>query len=80
MVKAIFTPDFKKKFEKIVDKSLKERIIKQITKIKLNPELGKPMRYSRKGTRKIYVKPHRIAYILDEGRVIFLDIYHKDEQ
>jgi len=51
MVKVKFDPSFKKIFSKIKDKSLKERILKQIIKIKDNPEFGKPMKYSRKGTR-----------------------------
>jgi hypothetical protein len=40
------------------------------------------MRYSRKGTRELYVPPFRIAYsyIKEENVLIFLDLYHKDEQ
>lgn len=45
---------FLKKFSKIKDKNLKKSIIKQVDKIIVNPEIGKPMKYSRKGTREIY--------------------------
>ena len=46
------------------------------------PEIGKPMRYSRKGTREVYAGSFRLsyAYIPEESRIIFLDLYHKDEQ
>lgn len=66
----------------IKDNNLKERIIKQVEKIKNNPEIGKPMIYDRKGARKLYVTPFRLsyAYIKHEDRVIILDLYHKDEQ
>jgi mRNA-degrading endonuclease RelE of RelBE toxin-antitoxin system len=75
-------PGFVKTLEKIKDSSLKERVIKQIKKVIENPEIGKPMRYSRKGTRELYVPPFRIAYsyIKEENVLIFLDLYHKDEQ
>ena len=82
MVKVKFDPSFKKIFSKIKDKSLKDKIIKQILKIKENPEFGKPMKYSRKGTREIYVSPYRLSYIYNEKEdiIILLDIYHKDNQ
>ena len=53
MVEVIFDPLFKKDFKKIKDKSLKDKIIKQVSKIKDNPEIGKPMKYGRKGTREL---------------------------
>jgi len=51
-------------------------------KIIQNPDVGKPMRYARKGTREVYIKPFRLsyAYISEEDKIIFLDLYHKDEQ
>ncbi len=75
-------PSFLKAIEKIKDNSLKERVIKQVKKIVENPEIGKPMRYGRKGTRELYVPPFRISYSFNkqENLLIFLDIYHKDEQ
>lgn len=74
--------EFLKTISKIKDPVFKERVIKQIQKIIENPEIGKPMRHSRKGTREVYVSPYRLpyAYISSENKLIFLDIYHKDEQ
>ncbi len=82
MVDVIFEENFKHTFSKIKDNLLKERIIKQIEKIKLNPEIGKPMRYARKGTRELYIKPLRLSYAyLPEQQVVYvLDLYHKDVQ
>lgn len=61
---------------------LKEKIIKQIMKLEENPEIGKPMRHSRKGTRELYLSPFRLsyAYLKNENKLIILDLYHKDEQ
>jgi len=82
MVRVIFEDKFRNQFSRIRDKLLKERIIKQIEKIKTNPEVGKPMRYNRKGTRELYIKPFRLSYIyIKEKEIVYiLDLYHKDEQ
>jgi len=80
VVTVIFDPLFKKNFRKIKDLALKEKIIKQISKIKDNPEIGKPMRYGRKGTRELYIPPFRLSYKI-EGEIIYvLALYHKDLQ
>jgi mRNA-degrading endonuclease RelE of RelBE toxin-antitoxin system len=75
-------PDFLKTISKIKNPVFKEKIIKQIEKIIENPEIGKPMMHNRKGTREVYVAPYRLAYayLKNENKIIFLDIYHKDEQ
>ena len=82
MVKAFFHEKFKKIFKKIKDKELKQKIIKQISKIKENPKIGKSMRNVRKGTRELYIRPFRLSYsyIEKEDKVVILDFYHKDEQ
>jgi len=75
-------PEFLKKINKIKNNSLKDKIKKQVAKIIENPETGKPMRYTRKGTRELYIQPFRIsyAYLKDENKIVFLDLYHKDKQ
>ena len=82
MVKSSFHSDFQKTFSKIKDKALKERIIKQFEKIREAPEIGKPMRHDRIGTREVHVPPFRLSYVYikEEDKIIFLDLYHKDEQ
>jgi hypothetical protein len=82
MVIVAFDDKFKEIFSKIKDNGFKERVIKQIEKIKSDPEIGKPMRYNRKFTREVYIPPFRLsyAYIKHEDKIIFLDLYHKDEQ
>ncbi len=73
---------FLKKVAKIKDESLKEKVKKQISKIIQNPEIGKPMRFARKGTRELYIKPFRLSYsyIEKENKIVILDFYHKDQQ
>ena len=73
---------FLKKISRIKDKNIKEKIKKQIKKIIENLIIGKPMKFSRKGTRELYVKPFRLgyAYLENEKKLIFLDIYHKKFQ
>ena len=75
-------PQFAKIFEKIKDNVLKEKVKKQIEKIIENPEIGKPMMYSRKGTREVYIPPFRLSYVYikAEDKIILLELYHKDEQ
>ena len=40
------------------------------------------MKYARKNTRELYIKPLRLSYsyIKEEDKLIFIDLYHKDEQ
>ena len=71
-----------KTISKIKDSIIKEQVKKQIKKMLENPEIGKPMRYARKGTRELYIGPFRLAYsyLNKEQKIILLDLYHKDEQ
>jgi len=82
MVEIFFEDNFQKRYSKLKDQSIKTKIKKQIQKITDNSKVGKPMKYERKGTREVYVSPFRLAYVYlpDENKVIFLDLYHKDEQ
>ena len=82
MVVLEFNPHFQKIFSKIKNKVMKEKVIKQLYKIRENPEIGKPMKNARKGTRELYVAPFRLsyAYFKNEDKVILLDLYHKDNQ
>jgi mRNA-degrading endonuclease RelE of RelBE toxin-antitoxin system len=80
VVEVIFDPIFRKDFTKIKDKLLKEKVIKQVTKIQENPEIGKPMMYGRKGTRELYIPPLRLSYKVEGETVYILALYHKDEQ
>ena len=77
----IRTERFLKQLKKL-DKSYLDRVEKLVIKIIQNPEIGKPMRFDRKGTREVYVNPFRLSYAYDRNRDIlfFLDVYHKDEQ
>jgi len=77
-----YKKDFLKKVSKIKNRDFKEKIKKQIEKIIETPEIGKPMRYTRKGTRELYIQPYRLAYayIKSEDKIVFLELYHKDEQ
>ena len=82
MLKVEYSDELLKTISKIKDASLKEKVKKQIKRIIDKPEIGKPMRYARKGTRELYIGSYRLAYayIKDKNKLVFLDLYHKDEQ
>ena len=82
MVEIFYEDNFQKRYSKLKDESTKIKIKKQIQKIIDNPKIGKPMRYERKGTRELYIKPFRLsyAYLKSENRIILLDLYHKKKQ
>lgn len=82
MVRVVHEPKFKVLFSKIKNSLLKDKIIKQIQKIRANPEIGKPMSHDRKGTRELYVKPFRLSYVYDANKklVYILDLYRKKKQ
>jgi mRNA-degrading endonuclease RelE of RelBE toxin-antitoxin system len=82
MVTVAYSTRFEKTIRKIRNAQLRERIKTQIAKIVNNPEIGKPMRFSRKQTREVYISPFRLSYLYDKrrGMLVFLCLYHKDEQ
>ena len=80
MVEIRFDKKFKTIFSKLKDELLKTKIKKQIEKISENPEVGKPVRYGRKGTRELYIKPFRLSYIYSDNLIYILDLYHKSFQ
>lgn len=82
MVDIFYKDEFERFFSKIKDNSFKEQMRKLIKKIIENPQIGKPMQYDRKGTREVYAGSFRVAYAFlpSENKLIFLKIYHKDEQ
>ncbi|MEK6858296.1 MAG: type II toxin-antitoxin system RelE/ParE family toxin [Nanoarchaeota archaeon] len=75
------TEQFERTLDKI-DNALRLQIDKTIDKILVNPEIGKPMMYKRKGTREVYVGHFRLSYAYEKlsDTLILLDLYHKDEQ
>ncbi len=82
MLKVEYSDDLLKTISKIKDAFVKEKVKKQIKKIVEKPTIGKPMKYARKGTREIYIGSYRLAYayIKDKNKLVFLELYHKDEQ
>ena len=81
MVNVKPSEDFEKILSKL-DKSVRIKINKLIDRIILNPKIGKPMMYDRKGTREIYAKPFRFSYFYDKNTdtLYLLDLYHKKKQ
>ncbi|EJG06742.1 MULTISPECIES: type II toxin-antitoxin system RelE family toxin [Methanofollis] len=82
MVTVAYDASFKKTIKKIRDRTTKNRVKQQIIRIVNDPAIGKPMRYGRKQTREVYIPPFRLSYCYDQQRdlLVFLDLYHKDEQ
>ena len=82
MVRLDYDEHFKGVISKIKDSSIKERIEKLIIKIINNPEIRKPMRNLRKGTREMYAGSFRLSYAYDKNNqiIVLLDFYYKDEQ
>ena len=82
MVRVDFDEQFKRTVSKIKDAFVKERIKKLLIKIQNNPEIGKPMKHNRKGTREVYLPPFRLSYAYNKisDVIVILDFYHKDEQ
>jgi len=82
MATIAYDPSFEKKVRKIKDQLLKSKVKKQILKIMDSPEIGKPTRYGRKGTREVNIQPFRLSYLYlkNEDKIVLLDIYHKNKQ
>ena len=81
MVTVVYDKNFKRKIEKIKDELLKTKVKKQILKIIKDPKVGKPMKYTRKYTREVYIKPFRLSYFYNKkkDKIILLKLYHKKQ-
>ena len=77
MVKVLWTQKFEQDFKKIRDSSTKKRILKQIKKIADRPEKGKPLRFSFKGERTLYIKPYRLIYSFTSNILVLLRFEYK---
>ncbi len=82
MVEVTYEPKFKEQVSKLRDHATKDKVKKQLVKIIANPEIGKPMRYGRKGTRELRVAPFRLCYVWNakENIIDIIELYHKDKQ
>jgi mRNA-degrading endonuclease RelE of RelBE toxin-antitoxin system len=82
MVTVAYSSRFEKTIKKIQNASLKERVKARIIRIVDDPETGKHMRWCRKNTREVYIPPFRLSYCYDKKNdiLVFLALYHKDEQ
>ena len=77
-----FSHQFRNKLNKIKNSHTKIRLYKQILKIVENPYIGKPLKYSRKGSREVYLDSLRLyyAYYSEEKILRIVEFSHKDEQ
>lgn len=66
---------FKKQVRRL-DKSDRDKLEKQVRKIIVNPQVGKPLRYGR-GERSLYVKPFRLVYAMRDDNIILLKFDHR---
>lgn len=79
--KAVFTPTFEKQLKKAKksDQNRFDRLKKSIVKICENPEMGKPLKYELKGTRRIHLNPYVLIYSIERDAVVFHYIEHHDD-
>ena len=75
MVRIIPSKEFIKNTKRL-DNFNKEKIEKQIRKVLENPNIGKPLKYSR-GERTLYIKPFRLIYAFCNNELILLKFEHR---
>lgn len=77
MVRVLWTQKFEQDFKHVKDLITRKRILKQIRKVAESPEIGKPLKYSLKGERTVYIKPYRLIYSLSSDMLILLRFEHR---
>ena len=79
--KVLATYYFDKKFKKLTKKDglLKERVIRTLQEISINPEIGKPKRYALKGLRSVYIDPFVIIYAIIREDVLLINFDEHDK-
>jgi mRNA-degrading endonuclease RelE of RelBE toxin-antitoxin system len=71
------TDKFERNIKSIKDKTIKEKVKKQIRKIIENPKIGKHLRYDLHGEYSVYVKPFRLIYTVKDDSLILLRFRHR---
>ena len=77
MVRIIPSNAFKKNV-KHLDSFDRQKLEKKIQKIISNPNVGKPLKYTR-GERALYVKPFRIVYAVRGEEIVLLKFDHRKQ-
>ena len=77
----IATYYFDKKFKKLTKKDglLKERVIRKLQEISINPEIGEPKRHALKGLRSEHLDPFVIIYIIIKDIVLLINFDNHDK-
>ena len=72
---------FDKKFKKITKKDglLKERVIRKLQEISINPEIGEPKRHALKGLRSEHLDPFVIIYAIIKDSVLLVNFDEHDK-
>jgi len=68
---------FERQFRKIKDGIVRERILKNLNKLIILPEAGKPLRHDRKGCRRLVIKPFRIIYKIEKDIIKIICFDHR---
>lgn len=80
MTKVYFAPNSQKLFNKIKERKIKTKIEIGISKLIINPYIGKKLEGEFEGQYSIRVWPYRIVYYISkEKNVIITDIGHRKE-
>ncbi len=77
----IATYYFDKKFKKLTKKDglLKERVIRKLQEISINPEIGEPKRHALKGLRSEHLDPFVIIYIIIKDIILLINFDNHDK-
>lgn len=75
-----FSNTFDQSVKKLKDNNTKIKLLKQILKIVLNPELGKYMKYTRKNLQEVYLDSFRLYYNFKNNCLRFTEFSHKKRQ
>lgn len=72
---------FDKKFKKLTKKDglLKERIIRKLQEISINPDIGEPKRYALKGLWGEHLDPFVIIYVVIKDIILLINFDHHDK-
>lgn len=76
-MKFVYDPVFKRQFDKIKNNKLRVRITNKLKKLRENPFLGKPLRYSAKNHRSLRIGKYRIIYRIEDDKILILCFDHR---
>lgn len=79
ITEVVYTNLFEREAKHLKDRVVMARLNKLVEKIKIDPTIGKPLRFALKGERTVYLRPYRLIYAVNGNTLFLLRFEHRKD-